>query len=87
MTLRRLSDAENSGDPILGIIRGSAIGHNGFSSGLTAPNPKAQEKVIRQALDRAQIDPSSVSYLEAHGTGTELGDPIEMQAAAAALSG
>jgi len=54
---------------------------------LTAPNPKAQEKVIRQALERANIDPAEVAYLEAHGTGTELGDPIEMQAAAAALSG
>ncbi|MCA9112948.1 MAG: hypothetical protein KDA52_23545, partial [Planctomycetaceae bacterium] len=86
VTLRRLSDAERDGDPVLGIIRGSAIGHNGFSSGLTAPNPKAQQRVIEQALQRAQISPSDVAYLEAHGTGTELGDPIEMQAAAAALS-
>jgi acyl transferase domain-containing protein len=86
VTLRRLSDAQRDGDSILGIIRGSAIGHNGFSSGLTAPNPKAQEKVIRQALERAGIAPHEVSYLEAHGTGTELGDPIEMQAAAAALA-
>ena len=55
VTLRRLSDAKNDGDTVLGVIRGSAIGHNGFSSGLTAPNPKAQEKVIRQALERANI--------------------------------
>lgn len=86
VTLRRLSDACRDGDPILSIIRGSAIGHNGFSSGLTAPNPKAQEKVILQALQRAQVEPHEVAYLEAHGTGTELGDPIEMQAAAAALA-
>ncbi len=86
VTLRRLSDAASAGDPILGIIRGSAVGHNGFSSGLTAPNPRAQEKVIRQALERGRIDPRQVAYLEAHGTGTELGDPIEMQAAAAALT-
>ncbi|MEM8946298.1 MAG: SDR family NAD(P)-dependent oxidoreductase [Planctomycetota bacterium] len=86
VTLRKLSDAERDGDPILGIIRGSAIGHNGTSSGLTAPNPKAQEKVIRQALERAGVEPADVAYLEAHGTGTELGDPIEMQAAAAALA-
>ena len=86
VTLRRLSDAEQAGDPILGIIRGSAVGHNGMSSGLTAPNPQAQEKVIRQALERAGIDAGEVDYLEAHGTGTELGDPIEMQAAAAALA-
>ena len=86
VTLRRLSDAQAAGDPILGVVRGSAVGHNGFSSGLTAPNPKAQEKVIRQAIQRAGIEPSQVGYLEAHGTGTELGDPLEMQAAAAALT-
>ena len=86
VALRRLSDAKNNGDSILGIIRGSAVGHNGFSSGLTAPNPKSQTKVIRQALQRANIDPNQVAYLEAHGTGTELGDPIEIQAAAAALA-
>ncbi len=85
VALRRLADAEAAGDNILGVIQGSAIGHNGFSSGLTAPNPKAQEKVIRQALQRAGLQPTDVQYLEAHGTGTELGDPLEMQAAAAAL--
>ena len=85
ITVRRLSDAQRDGDPILGVIRGSAVGHNGFSSGLTAPNPQAQEKVIRRALSEAGIASTDVSYLEAHGTGTELGDPIEMQAAAAAL--
>ena len=87
VTVKRLADAEQDGDPILGVISGSAIGHNGFSSGLTAPNPKAQENVIRQALQRAKLSPTDVSYLEAHGTGTELGDPIEMRAAAAALTG
>lgn len=86
VAIRRLADAERDGDPILGVIRGSAVGHNGFSSGLTAPNPKAQEKVIRQALERAKVDPHDVAYLEAHGTGTELGDPIEMRAAAAAMA-
>ena len=87
VTLKRLEDATADGDCVLGIIRGTAVGHNGFSSGLTAPNPKAQEKVIRAALERAKVSAEEVSYLEAHGTGTELGDPIEMQAAAAALSG
>ncbi|MCR9201567.1 MAG: SDR family NAD(P)-dependent oxidoreductase [Planctomycetaceae bacterium] len=87
VAIRRLADAQRDGDPVLGVIRGSAVGHNGFSSGLTAPNPKAQEKVIRQALERAGVTPDEVAYLEAHGTGTELGDPIEMQAAAAALTG
>ena len=86
VTLRRLADAQRDQDPIVGVIRGSSVGHNGFSSGLTAPNPKAQERVIRQALERGAIDPLDVAYLEAHGTGTELGDPIEMQAAAAVLT-
>lgn len=86
VTLRRLSDAQRDGDAILGVIRGTAVGHNGFSSGLTAPNPKAQEQVIRTALRRADVDPRDVAYLEAHGTGTELGDPIEVQAASAALT-
>ncbi len=87
VAVRRLADAEREGDPILGIIRGSAVGHNGFSGGLTAPNPRAQERVIRQAMERARITPELVSYLEAHGTGTELGDPIELQAANAAYAG
>lgn len=86
VTLKRLHDAERDGDPILAVIRGSAIGHNGFSSGLTVPNPRAQERVIREALRRAEINPHDVAYLEAHGTGTELGDPLEMQAAVAALA-
>lgn len=84
VTLKRLSDAEHDGDRIIGVIRGSAVGHNGFSSGLTAPNPKAQEQVIRQALAKAQLSPQQISYLEAHGTGTELGDPLEVQAAISA---
>ena len=84
ITLKRLSDAEADGDSIIGVIKGSAIGHNGFSSRLTAPNPKAQETVIKQAMERAGITATDVSYLEAHGTGTELGDPLEVQAAMAA---
>ena len=77
---------QRDGDAILAVIRGSAITHNGSSSGLTAPNPEAQERVIRDCLQNAGIEPSSVDYLEAHGTGTELGDPIEMRAAAAVLA-
>lgn len=86
ITLRRLADAQRDGDTVIGVIKGSAIGHNGSGGGLTVPNPKAQEQVIRQALSRAKLLPQDISYLEAHGTGTELGDPIELQAAAAALA-
>jgi len=78
--LKRLSDALADGDSIVGIIRGSAVNHDGASSGLTVPNELAQEGVIRQALTNAGIDSSQVDYLEAHGTGTALGDPIEINA-------
>ena len=84
VTLRRLSDAEKDNDKVLGIIRGSAIGHNGAGSGLTVPNPAAQEKVIRQAIEQSGFSASDIDYLEAHGTGTSLGDPIEINAASAA---
>ena len=86
ITLRRLADAQRDGDTVIGVIKGSAIGHNGSGGGLTVPNPKAQEQVIREALSRAKLLPEEISYLEAHGTGTELGDPIELQAAASALA-
>ncbi|MEX2578009.1 MAG: SDR family NAD(P)-dependent oxidoreductase [Verrucomicrobiales bacterium] len=85
VALRRLSDAVRDGDPVLAVVRGSAITHNGFSSGLTAPNPASQQRVIRRALEQAKVSPSEIGYLEAHGTGTELGDPVEMNAAAAVL--
>ncbi len=85
VALRRLADAQRDGDPILAVIRSSAITHNGYSSGLTAPNPQAQERVIAEALRLAGLEPWQLDYLEAHGTGTELGDPIELKAAAAAL--
>jgi acyl transferase domain-containing protein len=85
VALRRLSDAQKDGDPILAIIRGSSVNHNGSSSGFTVPNPGAQERVIREALNDGGVTPSRVSYLEAHGTGTSLGDPIELEAMWAAL--
>ena len=66
-----------------GVIRGSAVNQNGASAGPTVPNGPAQERVIEEALSRAGIVPSEVDYLEAHGGGSELGDPIEIQAAAA----
>ena len=81
--LKRLSEAEADGDRIWGVIRGSAVNQNGASAGPTVPNGPAQERVIEEALSRAGVAPSEVDYLEAHGGGSELGDPIEVQAAAA----
>jgi malonyl CoA-acyl carrier protein transacylase len=81
--LKRLSDAAKDGDRILGLIRGSAVNHDGHSNGLTAPHGPSQESLIRDAVADAGIEPSDVDYVEAHGTGTSLGDPIEMQALAA----
>ncbi|MCL6285140.1 SDR family NAD(P)-dependent oxidoreductase [Ruegeria sp. 2012CJ41-6] len=80
IALKRLSDAKAGGDRILATIRGSAVNQDGASSGLTAPNGPAQESVIRTALKNAGVAASSVGYIEAHGTGTSLGDPIEAHA-------
>ena len=85
IVLKRLSEAQRDGDNILALIRGSAVNHDGKSSGLTVPNAQAQQAVIREALADAGVDPLAVSYLEAHGTGTPLGDPIEIRSAIAAL--
>src|SRR5688500_5439606 len=78
--LKRLSDAERDGNHIHGVIRGSALNHGGKTNGYTVPNPHAQAEVIRRALTEAGIDPRHVSYIEAHATGTKLGDPIEVAA-------
>ncbi|WP_105970700.1 type I polyketide synthase [Streptomyces geranii] len=80
LVLKRLSDARRDGDRILALIRGTAIGEDGESAGLTVPNGTAQETVIRAALRNSGLTPSDIQYVEAHGTGTPLGDPIEMGA-------
>lgn len=80
VVLKRFSDAIADNDTILALIRGSAMNHDGPSSGLTVPNAMAQKELIRQALKNARVEPSQVSYVEAHGTGTSLGDPIELRA-------
>lgn len=80
VVLKKLSDALTDGDNIMAVIRGSAVNQDGPSSGLTAPNGPSQEAVIRSALENAGMKPSEVGYVETHGTGTSLGDPIEVKA-------
>jgi acyl transferase domain-containing protein/enoyl-CoA hydratase/carnithine racemase/acyl carrier protein len=78
--LKRLSEAEADGDHIYGIIKGSSLSHGGKTNGYTVPNPQAQAEAISRALAESGTNPRHVSYIEAHGTGTKLGDPIEIAA-------
>ena len=80
VVLKRLSDAQADGDRILAVVQGSAINHDGRTSGLTVPHGPAQEAVIQDALADGRLTPQQVGYIEAHGTGTKLGDPIEVEA-------
>lgn len=80
VVLKRFSDAQAAGDNILAVIRGSALNHDGRSNGLTVPSGVAQEAVIRQAHHNAGVAPEHIQYVETHGTGTPLGDPIELLA-------
>ncbi len=80
VALMRLSDAQAQRRPIRALIRGSAVNHDGRSNGLTAPNGRAQRDVISAALAHAGVAPAEVDYVEAHGTATLLGDPIELRA-------
>ena len=82
VVLKRLSEALKDGDGIYAIVRGSAVLQDGKSASLTAPNGLAQEQLLRTALQDAGLQPSDVSFIEAHGTGTKLGDPIEVDAIA-----
>ena len=77
VVLKPLSRALADGDPVYALIRGGAVNNDGFSNGLTAPNPQAQEDMLRMAYARAGVSPLDVDYVETHGTGTLLGDPIE----------
>lgn len=80
LVLKRLGDAQRDGDTVLALVRGTAVGQDGDSAGLTVPNGSAQEAVMRTALANARLEPADIQYVEAHGTGTQLGDPIEMGA-------
>lgn len=80
LMLKPLKNAKLDGDNIHAIIKGSAINQDGTSMGITAPNAKAQTEVIIKAWEDAGVSPENISYIEAHGTGTKLGDPIEIDA-------
>ena len=83
VVLKRLADARDAGDRILGVIRGSAVNQDGPSGGLTVPSGRAQQAVMQRALAQAGLSPKDIDYVEAHGTGTSLGDPIEIEALSA----
>lgn len=76
--LKPLAKAQNDGDHIYAVIRGSAINHGGHANSLTAPNPNAQAQLIINVWEKAGLDPSTVGYIETHGSGTSLGDPVEI---------
>jgi len=80
--LKRLSDAQRDGDEIVGLLRGSAVNQDGRTSGITAPSGEAQTRVVRAAMAAAGVNENDITYIEAHGTGTPLGDPIELMALA-----
>ncbi|MEV5142752.1 SDR family NAD(P)-dependent oxidoreductase, partial [Streptomyces syringium] len=80
VVLKPLARALEDGDRVLGVIKGSAVNHGGRAGGFFVPNPTAQADVVRRALQKADVDPASIGYIETHGTGTALGDPIEIAA-------
>lgn len=87
MLLKRLDDAVRDGDPIRAVIRGWGVNQDGKTNGIAAPNPQAQARLIRGIHDRFGIAPDSIGLIECHGTGTTLGDPIEIEGLAGAFAG
>lgn len=86
IVLKRLSSAIADGDKIYSVIEGTAVNNDGSTMGITTPNPKAQQELLEIAIENGQIDRSTISYIEAHGTGTLIGDPIELKGITAVLS-
>jgi len=78
--LKSLTQAEQDGDNIIGVIKGSGVNQDGKTNGITAPSAKSQESLLRSIYKKYNIDPDDITYVEAHGTATPLGDPIEFQA-------
>lgn len=87
VVLKSLSKAKSDGDRILGVIRGTAVNHSGRTNGYTVPDAQSQSHLLQSALKRFSLEPSSIGYIEAHGTGTILGDPIEFSGFNEALAG
>ncbi len=87
VVLKRLVDAERDGDEVLAVVRGTAVNHNGHSGGFTVPSGEAQAGVVRAALANAGLTPADITYVEAHGSGTPIGDPQEINALATVFAG
>src|SRR5262249_55855792 len=86
IVLKKLKDAERDGDRIYGVIKGSGINQDGKTNGITAPSARSQMELELGIYEKYKIDPSTITYIEAHGTGTKLGDPIEVDALTDAFS-
>ncbi|MGA5819075.1 type I polyketide synthase [Kitasatospora sp. NPDC094028] len=85
VVLKRLADAVADGDPVYCVLLGGAVNHDGAGQALTVPDRDAQQALLRQAYDRAGVDPEQVAYVELHGTGTKVGDPVEASALGSVL--
>ena len=85
LVLKRLSDAIKGEDKIYGVLDGTAVNNDGNTMGVTTPNPKAQQELIEEAISVGNINPETITYIETHGTGTAIGDPIELRGITKAL--
>ena len=85
LVVKKLSEAINDGDTIRAVIRSTGSNSSGYMPGITQPSQSSQEALIRECYDKAGLDPSHTGYIEAHGTGTPAGDPVEAKAIGAAF--